>query len=234
MAVDPSSKKEASEALSPGVEQLATTMTRVVPAVEEVPEAQERALNAMRKVTWPENALISKLVMASEEEEAMEIVLSVINLAIWLVSAPTPTQGHLAGLWSATSASRKVIWPETVPMRKLMVVVAEAEEVEAALGLATSAKKKVTWLEIALTVMQEETLTKDLATMMTVATQEPMQEQALLLATTTGVAVLLPRVVTGMREQGLEEAGTTTSERQTVRQLARTVIAWLLKIQTLF
>lgn len=212
-----SSKKEALEALacskSPGVEQQATMKTRVALAVE-VLVAQERASNATRKVTWPENALISKQ-MANAEEEAMEIASSVINLDTWLVSAPTPTRGHLAGRWSATSASRKVTWRETAQMRKLMVVVAEAEAVEAAQELASSAKKKATWLEIALTVMQEEIPTKDLATMTMVATQEPMQEQPLQLATTTGVAVLLPQVVTGMRELGLEEAGTTTSERHT-------------------
>jgi len=203
--VDQSSKKEALEALacskSPGVEQQATMMTRVEVAAEEL-VAQERASNATRKVTWRENALISKL-MVSAEEEVMEIASSVINLDTWLVSAPTPTQGHLAGQWSATSASRKVTWRETVQMRKLMVVVAEAEAVEAAQELASSAKKKVTWLEIALMATRGETPTKDLATMTTVGTQEPMRELPLLLPTTTGVAVLLPQVVTGMQEQGL-------------------------------
>ena len=45
--------------------------------------------------------------------EAIETASSAISQAISLVTALTPTLDHLADLWSATSAMKRVTWPVT-------------------------------------------------------------------------------------------------------------------------
>ena len=47
--------------------------------------------------------------------EATGTASNAISQAISLVTVPTPTLDHLADLWSATSAMKRVTWPVTVP-----------------------------------------------------------------------------------------------------------------------
>ena len=47
--------------------------------------------------------------------EATGTASNAISQDISLVTVPTPTLDHLADLWSATSAMKRVTWLETVP-----------------------------------------------------------------------------------------------------------------------
>jgi hypothetical protein len=170
---------------------------------------------------------------ASAEAEATVIVSSVTSLDTWLETVLMLIRDLPVGPWSASSASKKAIWPETAPTLMLMAVEAEDEEVVAR-ERATNARKRVIWLENAQMATQVGTHTRDLVVMTMAATLGLTLEQAMLVGVTmetmlrrlkgliTGLAAVLLKVETGTLEQGLAVARTTTNER--VKSEVRKVI----------
>lgn len=202
-------------------EQEALAMTTIV--AEAVAVAQELATSAMKRAIWQESVPMATPVV-NAGEVATATASSVISLDTWLVTVQMLTKDLLEDLWSASSASKKVTWLEIA--LTLMLMVAEVEVAVAGQEPAISAKKKAIWQKTVLLQMQEETLTRDLAVMTMVGTQEQtlvlaMQAGAIMrnqlplkVETTIGEAVLLLKVETGMQEQALVEVGTTTNERE--------------------
>ena len=140
--------------------------------VDPIHQVAEAALSATRKVTWPEIAPTLAQVAQEEEAPAAEVEEE-----------------------PAISATKRVTWLETAPMPMTMEVV-EAEEEEEVVQVdqtevplpASSAKRKVTCLESAPTMVEIREDTRDSVEMMEDPTEEvertTMEEEELLLLQT--------------------------------------------------